>query len=225
MFTGLIETSGIITVIKRCDRSITIGIAPAIKGYTVSIGGSVAVNGICLTVENISGQELFFTAVDETLKCSTLNESKIGDKVNLERALQLGDRLDGHVVSGHIDGVGKIVSDEEKGNSLVRRIWIPEDLRCFMAYKGSVCIDGISLTIADTDKDSITISLIPHTLRNTTMCIKKTGDYVNIECDIFARYTYSLLRYGLTDSAITNINRKAVKSDADLLKLLQEGGY
>ena len=156
--------------------------------YDVSLGDSVAINGICLTVESISANELSFTAVNETLSRTALGAARPGDKVNLERALLPTDRMGGHIVLGHVDGVGRILSDRGDGESIVRTIQVPASLIPFMAPKGSVAVNGVSLTIADAKENTISISLIPYTLRTTTMGMVRSGDVVNIECDVLARY-------------------------------------
>jgi riboflavin synthase len=137
---------------------------------------------------------LHFSAVAETLKRTTLGDAVPGRKVNLERAMKLGDRLDGHLVLGHIDGTGVIVRDRDLNGSIQRSIRVPLELMPLMAVKGSVAIDGISLTIASTGTEEITISLIPLTINSTTMAYKRTGDSVNIEIDVLARYVSNLVQ-------------------------------
>lgn len=215
MFTGLIETLGTVLSIERKGSSALIGIQPDLDPFEVIDGGSVAVNGACLTVERKRGATLYFSAVRETLDRTTLNSAVIGQKVNLERALRLGDRLDGHMVQGHVDGLGTIYSDEDVKGSILRTIAIPVELQPFMAEKGSVAIDGISLTIAKSTISTVTISFIPVTLKKTTMLFKKTGDYVNIECDLIARYLYRFTKFtsaqsnseSETDSLIHKLER------------------
>jgi riboflavin synthase len=203
MFTGLIETTGKIVRISGSE-SMTLGILPESRNFDVLQGGSVSINGTCLTLESTDGAVLFFTAIHETLSRTTFNKARLGDIVNLERALPVNGRLDGHFVLGHIDAVGTIKSDRKSGNSIDRSIKIPEKLHRFMAEKGSVAIDGISLTIAGCSDCEICISFIPHTLDKTTMALKRTGDEVNIECDVLARYLARL---------IDNKNEKSGNSD------------
>lgn len=220
MFTGLIETLGTIHSIQRGNKSLTLRIIPDSDDYAVAIGSSVAVDGTCLTVESISGKVLSFTAVYETLEHTTITQIKAGDRVNLERSLRLNDRFEGHVVLGHVDDVGRIVSDQRCGDSLLRTIWVPENLRRFMAHKGSAAIDGISLTIAETREETVTVSLIPHTLSKTTMGIKRSGSQVNVECDVFARYIFHQLHF----NQISEIE-KIKKSNTDILSLLEKNGF
>jgi riboflavin synthase len=193
MFTGLIETVGVIEELRRSHEHLTIGVAPQSRGFDVPVGASVAVNGACLTVESVVGSLLKFTAVSETLSRTTLSKAVKGDRVNLERALLASGRLDGHFVLGHIDGVGIISADRRQGNAVVRSIRAPVEMLRYLAQKGSVAIDGISLTIARRANEEIDISFIPYTLEHTTMALKRPGDEVNIECDVLARYCASLL--------------------------------
>ncbi len=223
MFTGLIETIGTVKSVNRGQKSLKLGIIPGRDDYTVSIGGSVAVNGACLTVELVSGNVLFFTAVNETLENTTLTHIKVGDKVNLERAMRLSDRLDGHIVLGHVDGVGRVKSDRKVGDSLLRTLKVPESLRRFMAKKGSVAIDGISLTIAESKGDTITVSLVPHTMGETTMAAMRVGQEVNIECDIIARYIYQQLNVNNETNGKSNLSSK--QSDKNILSMLENNGF
>lgn len=193
MFTGLIECMGVLRSIDYRGSSLVIGIEPDRTDFTVQVGGSVAIDGVCLTLEKQSGRSLFFSAVRETLQRTTFNGTTAGRKVNLERALCLGDRLDGHLVAGHVDGLGVITKDKEVGGSLLRTISVPDELTPLMAQKGSVAVDGVSLTIASRGIADITISFIPATLAGTTMSLKKTGDKVNLECDMIARYLYNIV--------------------------------
>ncbi len=194
MFTGLIECLGTIAQVRKKQKSVTLGIIPDKEDFPVAAGGSVAVNGVCLTLESQSGKMLFFTAVYETLRRTNLVDVSTDWRVNLERALKADGRLDGHIVQGHVDGIGRISHDKKEGESLRRTIWIPPQLRPFMALKGSVAIDGISLTIAESEREFIAVSIIPHTLGATTMDLKRPGDDVNIECDVLARYIFQLLK-------------------------------
>lgn len=193
MFTGIIECIGSVLCTEKRGSSIRLLIEPQRSEYEVEIGGSVAIDGCCLTLERRQANAMEFSAVAETLKKTTLHDIRTGRKVNLERASVIGGRLDGHLVYGHVDGTGTIVRDRELNGSTLRTIAIPNELSVFMAKKGSVTIDGISLTIAESTRNDITLSLIPHTLRMTTLTDKHPGDRVNIECDIIARYLQRLI--------------------------------
>jgi riboflavin synthase len=193
MFTGLIECLGTLNSIERKGSSVILGIEAEDTNFDVCNGGSVAIDGVCLTLERISGKTMYFSAVRETLSRTTLSTAVIGRKVNLERALQFGGRLDGHIVAGHVDTTGVITNDKDAGGSLLRTISLPSEVMVFMAEKGSVAVDGISLTIASVGSSEITISFIPVTLAKTTMSKKNAGEKVNIECDVLARYLYRML--------------------------------
>jgi riboflavin synthase len=199
MFTGLIECTGSIVSVSHIGTNIVLGIEPGIEHFSVPLGGSVAIDGACLTVERFSGSTLYFSAVQETVSRTTLKTALPGRKVNMERALKIGDRLDGHFVAGHVDGIGTIVADDERGGSLFRTISVPEELDQYMAEKGSIAIDGVSLTIARSGNREISISFIPLTLKHTALSIKKAGDQVNIECDILARYIKRIFNSGTVD--------------------------
>jgi len=194
MFTGLIETMGVIAGVRPGGRSVELCVKPDMDGFEVETGGSVAIDGVCLTLERRDAAgRMFFTAVAETLRRTAFDRVVPGRRVNLERAMRANGRLDGHIVLGHVDAVGRIVGDEDAGVSIVRTIEIPKELSPFMAEKGSVAVDGISLTIAGAGVNTISLSLIPATIGKTTMSAKKAGDAVNIECDVIARYIYRMV--------------------------------
>jgi riboflavin synthase len=194
MFTGLVETTGTIRNVARGGGSARITVAPARADFEVKPGDSVAINGVCLTLEEGAVGALTFRAVEETLIRSALSGIHAGDVVNLERAVRPVDRMGGHFVLGHVDGVGRIRDDERRGESLLRTIEVPADLIPFLAEKGSVTVDGVSLTIAGVGENAITLSLIPYSLDHTTMSRLRVGDRVNIECDVLARYMIHFLR-------------------------------
>jgi riboflavin synthase len=197
MFTGLIETMGTIVGIRPYGRGAEFCIKADLADYYVDAGGSVSVDGVCLTVEKLGdGGFMYFTAVAETLKRTTFDRAVPGRRVNLERALKVGGRLDGHFVLGHADAVGRIAGDEDAGAGVVRTVVVPEGLSPFMAEKGSVAVDGISLTIAKVSGGAISLSLIPATIGKTTMSVKRAGDSVNIECDVLARYMRRMMETG-----------------------------
>lgn len=193
MFTGLIECIGTVSSVERRGTLLVIAIKPDIADFRVPEGGSVSIDGACLTVERDTGSELYFSAVLETLSRTTFSSITTGRRVNMERALQLGGRLDGHIVLGHVDGVASIVSDRDVRGGIQRTIRVPSDLTKYIAEKGSVSIDGVSLTIAKVQGDQIVISFIPSTLQKTNMLLKKCGDLVNVECDVLARYIGAFL--------------------------------
>jgi len=161
---------------------------------------------------------LFFTAVRETLLRTTLSECHAGRRVNMERALRLGDRLDGHLVLGHVDGIGHILSDTDVGGSVLRMIAVPVELSPLIAEKGSVAIDGISLTISKSTDATLTVSVIPATIKCTNMFTKKIGDMVNLECDIVSRYLYRITTFN-------NAAKGSVREPDSLINKLERFGF
>ena len=198
MFTGIIEGTGIIksiVKIKDTDRSadsrIEIDLGKLSKG--LQVGDSVNVNGTCLTTTRIMKNKVYFEVVKETMKRTSLGMLEIGDHVNLERSLRISDRIEGHIVLGHIDGVGEIEDIVKKPSET--KIWISvnKEIAKFLVSKGSVALDGISFTIVDVWKNKFSIALVPHTLAVTTFKNKLKGDKVNIEVDILSKYIAKFL--------------------------------
>jgi riboflavin synthase len=189
MFTGIVEERGLILAAGANRLEVE---APAVSSDS-SIGDSISVSGVCLTVTERQGSRLSFDLADETLERSTLGALGEGDSVNLERPVTLLTRLGGHLVQGHVDGVGIIEARDQAEGGEVMRISIPEGLRPYVAEKGSIAVDGVSLTLASVDESSFTVALIPHTLAATTLGAAAVGDGVNIEVDILAKYVESLL--------------------------------
>jgi riboflavin synthase len=194
MFTGIIDSLGIIRQLRRTDRALVLAVEPLSNPYEVAPGDSVSINGVCLTLESRSGEMLFFTAVYETLNRTTLAKASSGTKVNLERALRPIDRLGGHIVLGHVDGIGRVLEDKQVGAATIRTIQAPRSIRAFLAPKGSIAVDGVSLTVVDSTADSFSVSLVPYTLSATTLGKVRIGEDVNLESDILARYIYRLLQ-------------------------------
>ena len=188
MFTGIIEDFGKIIGLRTSGRGKRLTIESGFPLDQTKIGDSIAVSGACLTAVVIQGKKFEVDVSPETLDKTTLCTAKIGDRVNLERALRLSDRLDGHLVSGHIDGTGKIIQKKKVGNVQIITIGVPESLSDYMIEKGSVAVDGISLTINKCDRQNFEVSIIPHTSILTTIGFKKIGDNVNIETDMIGKY-------------------------------------
>jgi riboflavin synthase len=159
----------------------------------VQIGDSVAINGCCLTVVDVEGDQLSFDAVPETMARTNLGDMKSGDPINLERPLAAGARLGGHFVQGHIDGVGTVLSVQPDENALIVEISVPEPLRRYIVEKGSIAVDGVSLTVARVYPESFSVWIIPHTQEVTRFGQYKVGDRVNLECDILGKYVERLL--------------------------------
>ncbi len=222
MFTGLIETMGRVAAVEQGAQSLSLTVEPSQSPFDVAVGASVAVSGVCLTLERSAGRSLVFTAVYETLSRSTLAGAYAGRLVNLERAMKVGDRLDGHFVLGHVDGTGRVVRDRRVGASLIRDIRVPPELVPYMAEKGSVAIDGISLTLASSVQGTISVSFVPHTIAHTTMASLKPGDTVNIECDVLARYIRHMLRHAGPGATSGEGDERGGK---DLLSTLMRAGF
>ncbi len=195
MFTGLIEEIGVVAECAPRPRSRTITItADKILEGTV-VGDSIAVNGACLTVTGIGEGFFRADAVAETLRATNLESLRPGNRVNLERALRLGDRLHGHLVSGHVDGIARVDSVRAEGNSRVMTFSCPREFLALIAAKGSVTLDGTSLTVASADRSSFSVAVIPHTAGATTLSDRSPGDRLNLECDLFARYLARLTEF------------------------------
>jgi len=191
MFTGIVEGTGIIGKIEKNPKNrsaakMTVDLGKQVAG--LQIGQSVAINGVCLTVTKISKNKCNFEMIEETTKKTSLGNLKIGSIVNIERSIKAGDRMEGHFVLGHIDGVGIIKKIEKKPKEI--KIWfdIPKPLVRYVVEKGSIAVDGISLTVVDAIKNRISVCLIPHTMKVTNFHTKIVGDKINIETDILGKY-------------------------------------
>ncbi|MFY9119693.1 MAG: riboflavin synthase [Syntrophomonadaceae bacterium] len=193
MFTGIIEEIGHVQRINQQSHSAQIQIKASKVLSDVAVGDSIAVNGVCLTVVSFDNQHFIADVMPETINKTTLHELKPGSPVNLERALQVGARLGGHIVQGHVDAIGTIVQKQVLEIAIIYRIKTTPELLQFVVPKGSVAIDGISLTVVDVFQDSFTVSLIPHTAHETTLGGKDPGDQVNLESDIIGRYVQHLM--------------------------------
>ena len=194
MFTGLVEDVGTISSLRRQSDAVVLTIATgAIATGELSLGESVAVNGVCLTVTEVGANTFCVLAGAETLRVTTTGELRIRDKVNLERALRAGDRLGGHMVAGHVDAVADVASRRDLGANLELVFRPPRQLLRYVVEKGSVAVDGISLTVNRVDATSFAVALIPHTVKHTTLAEKHPGRRVNIEVDIIGKYVESLL--------------------------------
>ncbi len=206
MFTGIIEELGIVASFIRGAQSAKLTISVSKNFAATKVGESIAVNGACLTVTNIKRNLFEFDISPETVKRTTLNELKIGDKVNLERAIPVAGRLGGHLVSGHVDGVGEIKRKVSQGKGLEMYVSLPSDLIRYLVPKGSVTLDGISLTVAGIQRGLLVVSVVPHTARSTTLALKTMGDKLNIEVDILSKYIERHLKgqmKGLTEDTLT----------------------
>lgn len=194
MFTGLIEGTGTIQSHLPMSGGLRMGIRPDSAIERMTIGDSIAVSGACLTVVTFSHGRFEVDVAPETLSKTTLGRARVGDRVNLELALRLGDRLGGHLVSGHVDGVGVIKAKKPVANAVLVAFEVPEVCARYIVEKGSVAVDGISLTVNACDKTSFEVSVIPHTAKVTTLGVKNAGDRVNIETDIIGKYVERFTR-------------------------------
>ena len=188
MFTGIIEEIGTIQSVKRSQSSLTLDIAGTVIFDDLRIGDSVAVNGVCLTATTIGSNRFTADVMPESVKMTTLLNLSTGNKVNLERAMAANGRFGGHVVAGHVDGQGTIIGKDHVGNSIVFRITTDSDILHYIIYKGSITVDGASLTVSKVGPSWFEISIIPHTIGNTILQYASIGTTVNLETDIFGRY-------------------------------------
>ena len=194
MFTGIVEELGTVRAITPVETGARLEISARTVLEDAHIGDSISVNGCCLTVVTLDGGYYQADVVEETLRMSCLGGLQVGDRVNLERSVRLADRLGGHLVQGHVDGVGTLLSRTPAADgSLVVRINAPAEVLRYVVYKGSIAVDGISLTVAAIDATSFSIALIPHTQDVTTLGFRQEGDQVNLEVDIIAKYVEKLL--------------------------------
>lgn len=215
LFTGLVEELGSIKAMNNGPASSFLKIQASNVLQDLRLGDSIAVNGVCLTVVKFSNVEFDVQVMEETLKKTNLKDLKVGDKVNLERALRLGDRLGGHLVSGHIDGVGTISEQTKHDIAIVTRIKSSPHILESLIPQGSVAIDGISLTVVDVNANDFTVSLIPHTMNQTTLGIKKVGAIVNLESDMIGKYVKKFVE-----------NTKETNNKKDLsISFLAENGF
>lgn len=192
MFTGLVEEVGTVKALVR-GAGAELRVAAPVVSSGVAIGDSIAVNGVCLTVTRAAGAELSFDAVEETLSKSNLGRLRPGDPVNLERSVSANRLFGGHFVLGHVDGVGMIIGFEKRPGTATLTIRAPQEVMRYVVSKGSISIDGISLTVAACDEQEFRIAVIPHTIEATTLASKRSGDTVNLEADILGKYVEKFL--------------------------------
>ena len=189
MFTGIIHHQGTITAAKKHRRGVDLSLR--IPGVQASKGGSIAVNGTCLTVIKRRGTVHTFTVMPETLRRTNLSEVEVGERVNIERPLKHGDPIDGHFVQGHVDTTSVVREVKKKGKGVEVRIDLPPSARGHIVPKGSVALDGVSLTVADTGRGWFSVALVPYTIAHTTLSDVQKGDRINIEFDILSKYKHA----------------------------------
>ena len=192
MFTGLIQTTGEIARAERRSDRMLLAIRPA-RAFDCAVGDSIAIDGVCLTATSVTDGQFEVLAGAETLRRTTAGELRPGRRVNLEPALRVGDRLGGHFVQGHVDGVGTIADRRDRGANIEIDVRTPDDLGRYFIEKGSVAVDGISLTINTTSGSTFSVALIPHTVAETTLGDRRVGDKVNLEVDMIAKYIEKLV--------------------------------
>ncbi len=230
MFTGIIKEVGKIKNITGTGKSLLLEISCNSLLSDIKKGDSIAVNGCCLTVTDFTASSFTADLSEVTVSTTNFSNAKINDFVNLENSLKPDERLGGHFVSGHIDGISEIAGIIKSGNSYFFKIKPPGSLTVFIAPKGSVCLDGISLTVADFHDDIFTVSIIPHTFEFTTLKYKKSGDFLNIEVDLIARYIANILKFsGSSNMQIKTgwQNREYIRQKDEKLKekLIEHGFY
>jgi riboflavin synthase len=196
MFTGIVEDKGKVLKVDRRGEMKRLTLDVPFDLTEMQLGDSININGVCLTVAEKRGRALSVDLSPESIQKTTLARVKEADQVNLERALRLSDRLGGHIVTGHIDGIGIITERRIEGNSVRLKIRIPQAITPYVVQKGSIAIDGISLTVNEFREDWIRLTLIPYTLEKTTLIEKKVGDEVNLEADILGKYVEKVLNRG-----------------------------
>jgi len=218
MFTGIVEEKGKLKKVLNGQESGSVEIRAAKVLEGTKIGDSIAVNGVCLTVTSLNSDGFTADVMPETLRRTNLGKLSIGSEVNLERAMAAGGRFGGHIVSGHIDGTGVIKSLKPEGNAVWVSISASSDILHLIVEKGSICIDGISLTVAYVDESEFRVSIIPHTGSETTLLSRKAGDIVNLENDIVGKYIEKLIKpYG--------VSSEPEKKSGLTMEMLSEYGF
>lgn len=215
MFTGIVEEKGKIKSIQPGTKSIRLTIGAGVVLEGLKIGDSIAVSGVCLTVVDIFSDSFASDVMPETLRMTAFANLKPGDSVNLERAMRSDGRFGGHMVAGHIDGTGVITDIRREDNAVWVKIKASPDILKYVVDKGSIAIDGISLTVAEVEKDYLSVSLIPHTAKETSLLKKNMGDAVNLECDVVGKYIYKFLNAD---------NEKKMNKPIDM-ELLRKHGF
>ena len=221
MFTGIVEELGTIRNIQRKSEGAVLEIQARHVLADAEIGDSIAVDGACLTIRSLVPETFSADISAETLRRTTLGERIVGEQVNLERSLRLSDRLGGHLVLGHVDEVATICAWKDEGDASLMQVTMSDNIRRYIAYKGSVTVDGISLTVSGIHADAFEVALIPHTKQVTTLGTKRNGAKVNLEVDIVARYIETLLKNPETEKGWT----EQPPSETLNLSFLAKHGY
>ena len=211
MFTGIIEEMGVVKTLTKGGQGCTLTVLAKTVLEDLSAGDSIAVSGVCMTVIGFESGEFRVDVSPETMKLTTLGALQSGEPLNLERSMRLNDRLSGHLVTGHVDGLGAVRERRQEANGLHLFIETPREVLRYCVAKGSVTVDGVSLTINELADEALRVTIIPHTARVTTLGLKRTGDLVNLESDILGKYIDRLLQDR------TEIPRPEIKIDRDYL--------
>jgi riboflavin synthase len=217
MFTGIIEGLGEVTAVRPAGPGRRLAIAAGFDLAGTKVGDSIAVNGACLTVVAVAGRQFEVDVSPETIAKTTIGSFRLGERVNLERALRLSDRIDGHLVSGHTDGTGVIDSRAAAGQAVIVTVAVAEALTRYIIVKGSVAVDGVSLTVNQLEAGRFTVSIIPHTAGLSTIGFKQKGDRVNIEVDLIGKYVEKFLS--------APAGRSADQPSGVSMELLAKAGY
>jgi riboflavin synthase len=226
VFTGIIEAIGTVREFSRQGEGAQVGIGAATLAEGLRPGDSIAVEGVCLTVTALRGDGFLADLSVETLARTTLARLRAGMRVNLERPLRLGDRLGGHLVTGHVDAVGRIAERARQGDGEFIRIRFPRELGPLLVMKGSIAVDGISLTVAELSRETFGVAIIPHTLRHTTLSDRRVGDPVNLEADLLGKHVARLLAIQVGGVSGPEAGRMDAMDQRGLtLGMLQEHGF
>jgi riboflavin synthase len=217
MFTGIIEEIGKIGSIRRTSDAFEMVIEAEQILKDVNLGDSISVNGVCLTVTSFTNKMFSVDIMPETVHSTSLKDLKVGSNANLELAMVANGRFGGHFVSGHVDGVGEIINKVPKHNAVYYNIMVPDELARYLVHKGSIAVDGTSLTIFEVGDNVFTISLIPHTMKETVLGSKNRGDIVNIECDMLVKYMERLIN--------KTENRASKNKSSFSASFLEENGF
>lgn len=212
MFTGLVEETGVLETVQASREGALLALRARLVTGDLQVGDSVAVNGVCLTATAVAPGRFEAAVMPETLRKTTLGKLSPGAPVNLERALALGGRLGGHLVTGHIDGVGTVAARRREGNALLFHFRAPPEVLRYVIPKGSIAVDGVSLTVAAVEGERFSVSLVPHTAAQTSLGRLEPGDAVNLEADLIGKYVEKLLQPRAAEGKIT-------------MSLLQEKGF
>lgn len=217
LFTGLIEELGVVRRVSRSTGGAALVVGAGDVLSDLNIGDSIAVNGPCLTVTDAGPDSFTAWAMPETLEKSNLQELAVGDPVNLERSMALGDRMGGHMVSGHVDAMATLSVRQKQGGALLLTFEAPPDLLRYIVPKGSVALDGVSLTVVDVEENNFSVGVIPHTAEHTTLGLKKAGSRINLEVDMIGKYVEKML--------IARFEGEKTKKQEISISFLQEKGY